>query len=270
MLSRRTLLTALAAALLTSCRAPANDGSEHLTMELGDLEPEDPESLATSGLLAARPGAPSSNRSNAVGLQSLRLGGQRDGLLYVPAGYRPDRLAPFALILHGAGADARAGLEPLLTMADRTDTILLAPDSRETTWDVVLDWYGPDVMFIDDALARVFERYAIDPRRLAIAGFSDGGSYALSLGLTNGDLFSHVIAFSPGFAAPTEQRGHPRVFVSHGTQDTVIPIDGASRQIVAQAREAGYDVTYREFAGAHVLPEEITREAVAWFLAPSA
>src|SRR3712207_7974813 len=51
------------------------------------------------------------------------------------------------------------------------------------------------------------------------AGFSDGASYALSLGIPNGDLFTHLVAFSPGFAAPDGQRGHPRVFVGHGVDD---------------------------------------------------
>ena len=44
-------------------------------------------------------------------------------------------------------------------------------------------------------------------------------SYALSLGIANGNLFSHVLAFSLGFLAPASQTGSPRIFVSHGTQD---------------------------------------------------
>jgi predicted esterase len=86
--------------------------------------------------------------------------------------------------------------------------------------------------------------YAIDPARVAIGGFSDGASYALSLGLTNGDLFSHVLAFSPGFMAPAGQEGSPRIFVSHGTRDAVLPIDRCSRRIVPTLRRAGYDVAY--------------------------
>jgi predicted esterase len=62
--------------------------------------------------------------------------------------------------------------------------------------------YGPDVDFINRSMSYVFDRYAVDPARLGIAGFSDGASYALSLGLPNGDLFSHIIAFSPGFMRP--------------------------------------------------------------------
>ena len=79
--------------------------------------------------------------------------------------------------------------------------------------------YGPDVEFIDRALDWVSNRLTLDTRRLAITGFSDGASYALSLGITNGDLFTRVIAFSPGFMVPARRRGKPPVFVSHGTHD---------------------------------------------------
>jgi predicted esterase len=89
-----------------------------------------------------------------------------------------------------------------MSLADEAGLVLLAPESRGTTWDVLRGGYGPDVAFIDRALEQTFGRYAVDPRRLAVGGFSDGASYALSLGITNGDLFGHVLAFSPGFMAP--------------------------------------------------------------------
>ena len=37
---------------------------------------------------------------------------------------------------------------------------------------------------------------------MCASGFSDGASYALSLGAANGDLFTHIAAFSPGFMRP--------------------------------------------------------------------
>jgi predicted esterase len=52
------------------------------------------------------------------------------------------------------------------------------------------------------------------------------------------------------------------VFVSHGTRDDVLPIDRTSRRIVPALRDDGYDVTYREFDGGHVVPPEVAREAV--------
>ena len=58
---------------------------------------------------------------------------------------------------------------------------------------------------MDQAVHHVFERYSIDPGRIGLAGFSDGASYALSLGVANGDLFTHIMAFSPGFMRPPAQ-----------------------------------------------------------------
>ncbi|WP_437731391.1 alpha/beta hydrolase [Sorangium sp. So ce1335] len=200
------------------------------------------------------------------GLAPLGLAPRRDGLLYVPAGYRADRPAPLAVLLHGAGGNAHHGIALLKDLADAAGLLLLAPDSRHATWDIIADdRYGPDVAFLDRALHQLFRDAAVDAARVAIGGFSDGASYALSLGLTNGDLFTHVIAFSPGFMAPAEQRGSPRIFVSHGTQDQVLRIDPCSRRLAPLIRRAGYDLRYKEFAGPHTVPPEMARDALEWF-----
>ena len=168
-------------------------------------------------------------------------------------------------MLHGAGGNARGGLDPLRTLADDAGLVLVAPDSRGRTWDLFLGGYGDDVAFIDRALGWVFERLVIDPARVAVEGFSDGASYALSIGMTNGDLFTHVMAFSPGFAAPETQQGSPRLFISHGVHDRVLPIDACSRRLRRLLERAGYDLLYREFDGPHTVPPEIVREALGWF-----
>ena len=220
---------------------------------------------AAEGRLVARPAQPSGTPP--VGLQPLGLDGDRDGFLYVPKGYQVNQPAPLVLMLHGAGGNASGGLTPFQHLADEKGLILLAVDSRHQTWDVIRGGYGPDIAFIDQALDQTLSRYAIDPTHIAVEGFSDGASYALSLGITNGDLFTHVIAFSPGFMAPREQRGKPHLFISHGKWDNVLPIDRCSRRIVPQVQRAGYDVVYREFNGFHTVPNAIASEALDWFSA---
>jgi len=222
------------------------------------------------GRLLARPGQRAQTVSPGLHALGLEQGLQEsDALLYVPTGYRPEQPAPFVLSLHGAGGNAMAGLFPLEALADEAGLILLSPASRGRTWDVILGGFGPDIDAIDRALATVFARCAIDPARMAVAGFSDGASYALSIGISNGDLFPNVIAFSPGFAAPGRAHGEPRFFVSHGTRDAVLPIDRTSRRVVPQLEEVGYEVDYREFDGPHTVPPEIAREALSWLLAGS-
>jgi predicted esterase len=169
-------------------------------------------------------------------------------------------------MLHGEGSTPRSGLRNLRKVVGDARVVLLAPPSRGRTWDVVLGGYGPDVAALDGLLRRVSAALPVDRSRLAIAGHSDGASYALSLGLTNGDLFTHVIAFSPGFAAPAARRGKPSIYESHGRRDKILPIDRTSRRLVTALRAAGYRVRYREFAGGHGVPSTVAREALAWFL----
>jgi phospholipase/carboxylesterase len=223
--------------------------------------------LHQQGRLRSRPARPPAEGAP-VGLQTLGSdGGPGGGYLYVPADYRPEKPAPLVLLLHGAGEDARDGLAQLRGQADEAGLILLALSSRGPTWDSILSRgrYGSDIVAIDRALEYAFSRCTVDPTRVAVAGYSDGASYALSLGIANGDLFSDVLAFSPGFLALAGQRGSPRIFISHGTQDRWLPIDSCSRKIVSQLERAGYEVRYHEFEGGHVVPSGIAREAVIWF-----
>lgn len=200
------------------------------------------------------------------GLHELNLGGASDGLLYVPVGYRADNPAPFAVLLHGAGGNARGAIDLLLRFADDAGLVLLAPKSLRATWDIIVGSFGRDVTSIDRGLAHVFARYAIDPKRLGIGGFSDGASYALSVGLTNGDLFTHVIAFAPGFAVPAQQAGRPAIYITHGAHDRVLPIDRTSRRLRPRLELDGYHVVYEEFSGGHVVPVERAKRGLDWFL----
>jgi len=170
-------------------------------------------------------------------------------------------------MLHGAGGIAGQVLPMLETAAARRGSLILAPDSRgRDTGDFIRGRYGPDIEFIDQALDHVFQRFPIDPRRLAIAGFSDGASYALSVGLMNGDLFGDILAFSPGFAAPSNMSGRPRIFISHGDRDEVLLVERCGRRLARDLSRTGYDVLYLEFAGGHVVPPEFVEAAMDRFL----
>jgi phospholipase/carboxylesterase len=185
------------------------------------------------------------------GLHPLASESSNEAFLLVPE----TQNAPLVIALHGAGGDARQMLD-ILAPAPSRGIAVLAVSSLNATWDVIRGGYGPDVRHIDAALARVPEFASVDPRRIAIAGFSDGASYALSLGLINGDLFREVLAFSPGFVAPGRPKGQPRIFISHGAHDDVLPVDRCSRRIVAGLQQAEYAVDYFEFDGGHSVPPE--------------
>lgn len=215
--------------------------------------------------LSARPGNALPEQFPDTGkLLALAVERTRDSLLYVPYGLKAGKQTPLILLFHGAGGDAAGGLSLLLPLADTHRILLAAPSSRGSTWDGVRGGYGPDVDVINSTLERIFQLVTADPRRIAVGGFSDGASYALGIGLANGDLFSSILAFSPGFVPPGPRVGKPGIFVSHGDADAVLPIDRTSRRLVPALREEGFDVSYREFKGPHAIPAHIAEEALQW------
>jgi phospholipase/carboxylesterase len=219
--------------------------------------------------LAARPVPGLAAPLPVPGQHVLGLEHGRDALLYVPPGLPGDRPVPLVVSLHGAGGAAAGGLAILSAVADEHKVVLLAPSSRASTWDAVRGTYAADAAAIDSALEQVFGSVPVDPARIGIAGFSDGASYALGLGLANGSLFSKVIAFSPGFIPPAPRAGKPRIFLSHGEADEVLPIGVTSQRIVPALLRDGYGVAYRQFSGGHRVPADIAEEAVEWFLGPA-
>lgn len=223
--------------------------------------------------LESRPTQPNDGRLTVVpragvatsveGTRPLGIERGRDGLFQLPDNAASAQL-PLLIVLHGANGSGEGMLRRIGSAASAAGVAVLAPDSRESTWDGVRDGFGRDVVFLDRALARVFDTVSVDPTRIAVGGFSDGATYALSLGLINGDLFRRVAAFSPGFIVDGPPHGKPQFFISHGTADPILPIDQCSRTIVPSLRGRGYDVTFREFAGGHTVPADVAQEAMRW------
>jgi phospholipase/carboxylesterase len=219
----------------------------------------------------ARPAAPTMTiqpGEHPLGMVTRRLRdlARRDGWLYVPRQAAPNHPLPLIVLLHGGGGQAE-DFRSKVPLADEFGVIMLALDSRDNTWDGIDSPYGPDVQYIDAALQYTFERVAVDPGRIALGGLSDGGAYSLSLGMVNGDLFTHLAAVAPGyFAPPGPPIGRPRIFIAHGTRDNVYSVAGSRRAIVPQLEDAGYDVTYYEFDGPHWVTDAAAQHMMQWLI----
>ena len=235
-------------------------------LALGCAEPTEPDiPFAVGGRLSVVAANPTSEAP--AGLQPLGLGGARDGQIFIPARRQPGERFPLLLLFHGAGGSSGMWFGSYADRAEQARIALLAVDSRGPTWD--LFWtYGPDVAFINAAIASMFDRCYIDPDRMYTAGFSDGASYSLAIGLTNGDLFSRVIAYSPGVLGGVDPHGKPKIMISHGVNDQVLHIDNTSRRFVPMLRNAGYDTSYGEFEGGHEVPSFVSDNAFTWLAAP--
>jgi len=235
--------------------------------------------VATSFGVPAEPGrivipAKSSTQTTSAGLQKLS---GRNGLLYIPTSH-PEPL-PLLVLLHKAGGSPSewfSGGGSYARYADKGRFIILAPESPGVSWGTGPKNWGYDYLAINRALEEAFARCAIDRNRLAIGGFSDGASYALSLGLANGDVFSYIIAFSPGFIVRAQARGRignnneiqiPLIYIAHGVGDNVLPIGSTSRLFVSSLRKNGYNVEFREFSGGHHASRQVADQAMSWLTA---
>lgn len=202
---------------------------------------------------------------------------------HVPAGDGP---FPAILALHGWGASAHdlLGLAPVLLDGK---AIVLCPQGPVAVpfgggqygygWFPLRAGQPPDVedfqkgaaalrTFVDAALAR----YPIDPQRVVVAGFSQGGMMGYELALREPSRFAGLAALSAWFPPPLaeilpkwpEQEGFP-VLVVHGTRDNVIDVEQA-RQSRELLRPYGVAMTYREFDMGHEIRQDALRVVLQW------
>lgn len=223
---------------------------------------------ALLGRLSFRPGAAPHQDPLPAGRHNVGIAEERDTVLIVPEGLKPGTPTALMVMFHGAGGSADKVLPFFIEHAQQRRFLLLLPQSQFPTWDLVIGGNGPDLERLDKALAEVASRFALDPTHLAFAGFSDGGSYALSAGVTNGDVASHVMVFSGGFMSVFTQEGAPRVFMAHGLEDEQLPIETSARPHAERLKAAGYDVTTVEFKGPHRIEPAVVTLAIEFFLGP--
>jgi phospholipase/carboxylesterase len=184
----------------------------------------------------------------------------------VPDGIDPVTPTPLMVLFHGGGGSAEKILPVMQAHAEAHKFLLLVPQSVMPTWDIVIAGNGPDRERLDRALTEVAARFVLAPDRFCFAGHSDGGSYALSNGLCNGDIVTHILAFSAGFITVLHQEGAPFLFIAHGSRDEQTPVETAGRSHAARLHQVGYDVTYIEYDGPHKSQPHIVEAGVMYFL----
>lgn len=182
--------------------------------------------------------------------------------VYVPKGLIGP--APLIVLLHGAGQEADRFLDAFIAEANDRGAILLSLKSEGSTWTLKPAGngadFGRDPANLDAALQDLFGTVPIDPRRIAILGFSDGASYALSIGLANPQLFRGVIALSPGTVWLAGQADpKQKLLIAHGRSDEILPFANVRDRIVPGLENAGLKPQLRWFHGGH----ELDRKAVA-------
>jgi predicted esterase len=190
-----------------------------------------------------------------------------NSVAYVPA--TATAPAPLVVLLHGAGGDARSFLEQFKREADERGIILLSVQSAGRTWaQRKPSDREEDVRNIKEAIRALSASSPLDGNRTAVMGFSDGASYALSVGMAHPGLFRTIIAFSPGYAfAPASVRATQRIFIAHSRRDPVLPADN-TRRMVKELESAGFSPEVHWFNGGHEIDRHLREAAFDFALAP--
>jgi phospholipase/carboxylesterase len=198
--------------------------------------------------------------------------GEQLAWIVTPPAIAPGRAYPLVVVLHGAGRQDEMIVKGLQAERERTAAIFVVPRSLGTSWDLIAGTAGPDLRFLDGVLHSLYRRYRIDPAKRALAGYSDGASYALAIGLSNPRTFAAVMAWAAGFLAidtpnlkPDDPK--PRVFLEYGTHDQLFPFERVAVPMREVLERMGYPLEFRvDEGGIHWPRREFLADALAWFL----
>jgi polyhydroxybutyrate depolymerase len=133
------------------------------------------------------------------------MGARRTYLVHVPPNYSPKKPLPLVVVIHGA-FDTAAGMEKYSTfsdLADRESFIVMYPNGMGI-FGLFQHWNAghccgkaanddvDDVGFIAAAINDVRVRLQIDPNRIYMVGFSNGGMLAYRFAAERGDILAAV------------------------------------------------------------------------------
>lgn len=125
---------------------------------------------------------------------------------------------------------------------------------------------------IDTLIARENAR-GVPASRIVLAGFSQGGAVALAAGLRRREPLAGLVGLSTYLPAPNGAQaalvdGATRqpVFMAHGTQDPVVPLQGGL-QSAQLLRGLGFDVDWRTYPMPHSVSLEEIVDLGDWLTA---
>ncbi len=163
-------------------------------------------------------------------------GRKRTYFVHLPPRYDHRTPTPVVLVLHGAGGSPE-GVERVSGMSEKADKenfIAVYPRGTGQTWnsgkccgDALLNDID-DVAFFRKLIEKLERDYAVDPKRIFVTGFSNGGMMAYRLAC---ELSDKIAAAAPVEGAQN-LNCHPSnpvsIIVFHGTSDRLVPFKGGT------------------------------------------
>lgn len=198
--------------------------------------------------------------------------------------------APLIVLLHGRGSDKQdlMGLQPHLL----PEAMVVTPEAPFPggPWGYGPGWawyrflggsrpepvsFAESLQHLHTFLTGLQARLPEKGGPLILGGFSQGGTMSLAYALRHPGSVAYVMNFSgflpehPDVQATQESVSGARFFWGHGTQDPAILFTLAV-QGRAALRQAGADLTTRDYPMGHGISQGELRDVVAWLRGPRA
>ena len=178
----------------------------------------------------------------------------RTAVVHLPPA--PKGRLPLVVFLHGAGGTGALGREQtgLARLADEEGFLVAFPDGTgarpdRLTWNA---WYccgyalerRVDDVGALDALLDLLERdFPVDPKRIYLAGFSNGAMMAYRFALERPGRIAALGIVAGALRCGNRRAREPlAVCILHGMADGVVPPDGVSFQTPRRSRPPGESV----------------------------
>ncbi|WP_025691066.1 alpha/beta hydrolase [Paenibacillus zanthoxyli] len=202
----------------------------------------------------------------------------------LPDGYKEGERYPVLFTLHGKGTNERnlLGLaEPL-----KSKFILIGirgdlPMSQGYQYYELRSLGNPIREMFDRAVAQLeafiehaTEKYAVDPARRYVLGFSQGAILAMTLALTMGDRIKGIVALNgyiPDFVKteyPHRSVMNMSIFISHGEFDPVFPVK-IGYETAAYFKNLNDRTVFMTYSSGHEVTESNRRDLLSFLLEDS-
>lgn len=211
-------------------------------------------------------------------------------LLKLPQAYDSSKAYPLLVALHGNGGTAQ-GFAPAFSSFARDSLLVAVPEGEHPgpgggrSWFYLTQdrslWEECDTRSVDHVVelaTAIAARHRVDG--VFMLGFSQGASLAYMVGLRNPSQVRGVVAIGGVFpdvdqpgaivhASHVQGARNVKIFVARGITDLAV-----SREAFVSQRDFllahGYSVTAYEYAGGHVLTEDLLARVRAWIRAQPA
>lgn len=184
--------------------------------------------------------------------------------LYVPERYAPERAWPLVVALHGGYSHGRDFIWSWMREARSRGFMLFAPTSQAMTWSIA--HLETDEKPLNSHLEELFSRYHIDQSRIFLTGMSDGGTFALAMGLSPNRVWQSIAPVSCALPpVDLKEAKGKRILWVHGAQDWIFPL-GWTVQACKELLHAGVDIKLKVIDDlAHTYPREANEAILQWF-----